>query len=481
MPYTYYIPQLSTQQSLHPSAQQSPRYDLDLTLANIHAGYGQQARPSPQNVPIRLLQMSSTNQTSTVSDVTGSETILYTSERVPVITYNQESETSPDVLVDIWLGAPEEDDAKANAGFESDASSESELMTPEYGSPPPTPTDFLGEPEELFSLGLPEECEQKKPITKKSKKSIRYIQCPVSAPSPAPTLPSSPKEANSSDQQSVLDHAEALRAVSAGLSATEDIPDATGERQLVKTIRLDKLRIRTDIETPVTPLTTPDLVNEFGRKRRSFDLSDDENSTESISSETKRRCARPTNGMTAQDHKRVREEDNDEIASVSKRRKDEVDDSTSETASEDSSDSEYRPNSNNGGRKTFNSRKIGSLSQRGRGTLGKKKPSKGKTTKGNTGGTVKSRQSGKPTSPKKSSKPTTPTPMIESPAPSETLTPTNPIDEWEGVPLADPRPTQTPTIFQQLTQSGIDWCRYCGTTEGVNWRPGPWGKRTLCK
>ncbi|KAG1046891.1 hypothetical protein G6F43_010641 [Rhizopus delemar] len=36
------------------------------------------------------------------------------------------------------------------------------------------------------------------------------------------------------------------------------------------------------------------------------------------------------------------------------------------------------------------------------------------------------------------------------------------------------------TMFQQLTEFGIDWCRYCGTTEGVNWRPGPWGKRTLC-
>ncbi|CAO3688840.1 unnamed protein product [Rhizopus stolonifer] len=36
------------------------------------------------------------------------------------------------------------------------------------------------------------------------------------------------------------------------------------------------------------------------------------------------------------------------------------------------------------------------------------------------------------------------------------------------------------TLFEQLTQAGIDWCRYCGTTEGVNWRPGPWGKRTLC-
>ncbi|KAG0256044.1 hypothetical protein DFQ27_005936 [Actinomortierella ambigua] len=36
------------------------------------------------------------------------------------------------------------------------------------------------------------------------------------------------------------------------------------------------------------------------------------------------------------------------------------------------------------------------------------------------------------------------------------------------------------TLFQILTKANIDWCRYCGTTEGVNWRPGPWGKRTLC-
>lgn len=41
--------------------------------------------------------------------------------------------------------------------------------------------------------------------------------------------------------------------------------------------------------------------------------------------------------------------------------------------------------------------------------------------------------------------------------------------------------TAKKTVFEKLTQSGIDWCRYCGTTEGVNWRPGPWGKRTLCK
>lgn len=38
----------------------------------------------------------------------------------------------------------------------------------------------------------------------------------------------------------------------------------------------------------------------------------------------------------------------------------------------------------------------------------------------------------------------------------------------------------TKTVFQHLNEASIDWCRYCGTTEGVNWRPGPWGKRTLC-
>ncbi|KAI7896977.1 uncharacterized protein EV154DRAFT_410530 [Mucor mucedo] len=48
------------------------------------------------------------------------------------------------------------------------------------------------------------------------------------------------------------------------------------------------------------------------------------------------------------------------------------------------------------------------------------------------------------------------------------------------LPKASPRPTSTPTIYQKLTKANIDWCRYCGTTEGVNWRPGPWGKRTLC-
>lgn len=46
--------------------------------------------------------------------------------------------------------------------------------------------------------------------------------------------------------------------------------------------------------------------------------------------------------------------------------------------------------------------------------------------------------------------------------------------------VGEPKQGKAPTLFQILTKANIDWCRYCGTTEGVNWRPGPWGKRTLC-
>lgn len=57
-----------------------------------------------------------------------------------------------------------------------------------------------------------------------------------------------------------------------------------------------------------------------------------------------------------------------------------------------------------------------------------------------------------------------PSPMSEYNVPLYSVKPSNPIN----------------SLFYQLTQTGIDWCRYCGTTETVSWRPGPWGKRTLC-
>lgn len=39
---------------------------------------------------------------------------------------------------------------------------------------------------------------------------------------------------------------------------------------------------------------------------------------------------------------------------------------------------------------------------------------------------------------------------------------------------------KTQNIFDVLTEKNINWCKYCGTTQGVNWRPGPWGPKTLC-
>ncbi|KAJ2544499.1 hypothetical protein EV175_005892, partial [Coemansia sp. RSA 1933] len=53
------------------------------------------------------------------------------------------------------------------------------------------------------------------------------------------------------------------------------------------------------------------------------------------------------------------------------------------------------------------------------------------------------------------------------------------VDSSVSVPAAV-RESLRPTIFENLSNNGVDWCRYCGTTEGINWRPGPWGKRTLC-
>ncbi|KAI8985463.1 hypothetical protein BDB01DRAFT_834988 [Pilobolus umbonatus] len=57
---------------------------------------------------------------------------------------------------------------------------------------------------------------------------------------------------------------------------------------------------------------------------------------------------------------------------------------------------------------------------------------------------------------------------------------THPLASSSTSTLHSPHKKATPTLYQKLTEKNIDWCRYCGTTEGVNWRPGPWGKRTLC-
>ncbi|KND01978.1 uncharacterized protein SPPG_02485 [Spizellomyces punctatus DAOM BR117] len=45
------------------------------------------------------------------------------------------------------------------------------------------------------------------------------------------------------------------------------------------------------------------------------------------------------------------------------------------------------------------------------------------------------------------------------------------------------RQSHRPTIYEEFTQKGIDWCRYCGVTKAgqtAAFRPGPWGRRTLC-
>ncbi|KAF9109249.1 hypothetical protein BGX27_007825 [Mortierella sp. AM989] len=76
-----------------------------------------------------------------------------------------------------------------------------------------------------------------------------------------------------------------------------------------------------------------------------------------------------------------------------------------------------------------------------------------------------------------------PTKIVELATPAPVAVP---VPEPVSAPIAaskascETKSSKTPTLFQVLTKANIDWCRYCGTTEGVNWRPGPWGKRTLC-
>lgn len=52
-------------------------------------------------------------------------------------------------------------------------------------------------------------------------------------------------------------------------------------------------------------------------------------------------------------------------------------------------------------------------------------------------------------------------------------------DEVQRPPLTLPLDAGVP-IYAALIEAGADWCRFCGTTAGTSWRPGPWGPRTLC-
>ncbi|ORZ25994.1 hypothetical protein BCR42DRAFT_401391 [Absidia repens] len=90
----------------------------------------------------------------------------------------------------------------------------------------------------------------------------------------------------------------------------------------------------------------------------------------------------------------------------------------------------------------------------------------------------------KPASPKSSSKKSSSTAA----SPSSSSSPSNNVADDnttmpEYVPHGAPEVAirySSQDLYKHLLKQRVDWCRYCGTTEGVNWRPGPWGKRTLC-
>ncbi|CAO3582338.1 unnamed protein product [Absidia cylindrospora] len=107
-----------------------------------------------------------------------------------------------------------------------------------------------------------------------------------------------------------------------------------------------------------------------------------------------------------------------------------------------------------------------------------------KPTKKSKKGTAKKQpkeKSIKSTSPKSSNK------KSSSSAATSPSSSNNPADDTttmpEYVPHGAPEVAirySSQDLYKHLLKQRVDWCRYCGTTEGVNWRPGPWGKRTLC-
>ncbi|CAG8693309.1 9347_t:CDS:2 [Acaulospora morrowiae] len=255
------------------------------------------------------------------------------------------------------------------------------------------------------------------------------------------------------------------------------------------------------------PLQTPELVSDNNLKRRlsyTFSSDDDETSEgenkkirvdgqksvktntrnhDSMIVDEKEECEPEGYSSPGYDpliDDNSTEEGNDSVT-------DEYHDSSDAIYTTDEDDDEYRPSTSS---KKSRSSKKGSIKSQSkhRGSLSKviilgKGLTKSKLTtqsknKSKATASKRGKHSKSNSSSKRASKASTPADSFtESPAPTTAVMTT---DEPQEVEVTSPRPTQTPTIFETLTRSGIDWCRYCGTTEGVNWRPGPWGKRTLC-
>ncbi|CAG8500481.1 10665_t:CDS:2 [Acaulospora colombiana] len=422
--------------------------------------------------------------------------------------------------------------------FDSDASSDTDISTPNsHHSPHLSPTEMFGGDDPMWNLIYEDELDESKDLTVQDLLTD-VPPTTVTSPLVITSLTSSVSPKVPSNSTIVLQQEISASSSSAPQSTSVISPDATNSNT---TITIDPSlisaptnhfsceaidpRFITSTESPnrkppqvITrpnfielsvdtllspPLQTPELVSDNNLKRRlSYTFSSDDEISDAENKKIRveeqkpvkkgdllmvdeKECEpegypSPEDEMMVDDN--LIDEENDSVT-------DEYHDSSDAIYTTDEDDDEYKPSSSS---KKPRSSKKGTIKSQGKPKgsskviiLGKglikskstaQSKSKGKATSSKRGKHSKSNGSSK-----KTSKASTPaSSFTESPAPTTAVMETDEPQEIEEMEVTSPRPTQSPTIFEVLTRSGIDWCRYCGTTEGVNWRPGPWGKRTLC-
>jgi len=470
--------------------------------------------------------------------------IDFSLDQSPTICYDDSSDkkscSQNSVRNDVFFSDPMIEDTEEVLHFDSDSSSDTDILTPRQRySPPLSPIDF-GDDLLWNMISLSKD----KPFTETTTSNMSDIIIPstttsnlnvnvskssnvtsfpiittITPPSSinVPSIPTSSNSSSSSSNITTIDPT-LIRTTPGTTPGTIDprfIETTNNSTSVAQNVVVKKLppsvitrpnHIEFGDAIPSPPLRTPELVSDHSIKRRlSCESSSDDDISDSESNDKraqKKFRVDIKKSIKINDEKQNLEEeevvsDSEEFSSVNDN--DEEMDSaneahdisdtvtdeyhySSDTESEEDDDEEYRPTNNN---KKSRTRKVVKSQGKARGALSKGSPrtkSSSIKNKSKVLSTKRGKQSSKTSKPssKRSSGANTPASLpIESP-PQCFSTPAEESNEMEGLEVTSPRPTQSPTIFQTLTKSGIDWCRYCGTTEGVNWRPGPWGKRTLC-
>ncbi|CAG8462431.1 4794_t:CDS:2 [Funneliformis mosseae] len=494
---------------------------------------------SQQSLNVMPLDSMSQNVSQSISDYSMSTNLSnpndlpidFSLHQSPTICYedscDRNSCSKNSVLNDVFFSDPMIEDTEELLHCDSDSSSDTDIATPRQRfSPPLTPTDYMSGENLLWSMIYDDfdlsnnKSSETSSSTNASESVISssqvfnsYSPPPVKLELSTPTTMStvtSPLNSACNAFEGTIDGTIDPTLICSN-TGTSFGSDSSNFNEVSKTIDPRFIETSPNVSShnvtkkptpvitnyvefgdvmPSPPLETPELVSDHSLKRRmTYESSSEDDSSDAESSDKRsQKKLRVDNGdCTDISSSYSNDHDNSiEPANETNEISDTVTDEyhySSDTDSEEDDDEEYRPTNTN--KKSRTTRKVAKSQGKARGSLskGSAKPKSGVAKNKSKASTAKrgkqSSKSSKPPS-KRSSRVNSPTAVsVESPAPQSLLTPEE-SQEMERHEVTSPRPTLFPTIFQTLTRSGIDWCRYCGTTEGVNWRPGPWGKRTLC-